>query len=318
MPDSTRDWIEGFVAGINHHLASAADLPFEFGLLGIGPETWRVRDVLGVGRLAAADINWLLWMRLLRLPRGPDWSDICARLIEDGTAPLPSLASGSDFASEGFAHLMLGLGRSGSNALAVSGKRSATGQPWLAGDPHLSLSLPSVWLQAAYRSPSYNVAGLMIPGIPAMAIGRNPWIAWGGTNLHALSSELVDLSNLPPQQIIERRVPLAVRWSRPRDIVLRDTEYGPIISDASLFGGDKGRPLALRWVGHRPTDELTALRAAVGLYSPAELLAAVAAVDRCQQFLERNVAPQLALEALFLELVQPDLPVTATSGVSTR
>jgi penicillin G amidase len=261
LPDDTRDWIEGFVAGINHHRASAADPPFEFGLLGIEPEPWTVRDVLDIGRLAAADINWLLWMRLLRLPRGTDWPDIWAQLIEDGTAPLPSLASGSDLASHAFAHLMLGLGRSGSNALAVSGKRSATGQPWLAGDPHLSLSLPSVWLQAAYRSPSYNVAGLMIPGIPAMAIGRSPWIAWGGTNLHALSSELVDVSDLPLQKIIERRVRLAVRWSRPRPIVLRDTEYGPIISDASLFGDGQGRPLALRWVGHRPSDELTALLA---------------------------------------------------------
>lgn len=261
LPGETRDWLEGFVAGINHHLASAAEKPFEFGLLGIEPESWAVRDVLCNGRLAAADVNWLLWTRLLRMPRGPDWPDIWARLIEDGTAPLPSLASGHDIASDAFAHLMLRLGRSGSNAVAVAGKRSITGQPWLAGDPHLSLSLPSVWLQAAYRSPSYNVAGLMIPGIPVMAIGRNPWIAWGGTNLHALSSELIDVSDLPAHEITERRARLAVRGSRPRDIVLRDSVYGPIVSDAPMFGGDKGRPLALRWVGHRPSDEMTALLA---------------------------------------------------------
>ena len=103
-------------------------------------------------------------MRLLRLPRGPDWPDIWARLIEDGTAPLPSLGSGKDVASEGFTMLLLGLGRAGSNAVAVSARRSATGQAWLAGDPHLSLSLPSVWLQGSYRSPSYHVAGLMSSG----------------------------------------------------------------------------------------------------------------------------------------------------------
>jgi len=261
LPGDTRDWLEGFVAGVNHHLASAAERPFEFGLLGIEPKRWTVRDVLDIGRLAAADINWLLWMRLLRAPRGPDWPELWARLIEDGTAPLPSLASGGDFASDAFAHLLLGLGRSGSNALAVSGERSATGQPWLAGDPHLSLSLPSVWLTAACRSPTYNVAGLMIPGIPVMAIGRNPWIAWGGTNLHALSSELIDVSDLAEREITERRVRLDVRWSRPRDIVLRDTPYGPIISDASMFGGGKQRALALRWVGHRPSDETSALLA---------------------------------------------------------
>ena len=101
----------------------------------------------------------------------------------------------------------------------------------------------------------------MIPGIPVMAIGRNPWIAWGGTNLHAASSELFDVSGLPAAEISERRVRIAVRWSRPRDLVLRDSAYGPIISDAPLFGRAGGRDLALRWVGHQPSDEVSALLA---------------------------------------------------------
>ena len=261
LPEATRDWLEGFVAGINHHLASAAEPPLEFRLLGIVAEPWCVADVLGIVRLAAADINWLLWLRLLRLPRGPDWPDLWARLIEHGAAPTPSLAGGGDGSAEAFARLVLGLGRAGSNALAVSGRRSASGGAWLAGDPHLSVSLPSLWLQAAYHSPSYNCAGLMIPGIPVIAIGRNPAIAWGGTNLHAASSELFDVSGLPAAEISERQVRIAVRWSRPRAIVLRDTAHGPIISDAPLFGGGKGRTLALRWVGHQPSDEVSALLA---------------------------------------------------------
>src|SRR5262249_2192600 len=32
LPESTRDWLEAFVIGINHHLASGAERPFEFGL----------------------------------------------------------------------------------------------------------------------------------------------------------------------------------------------------------------------------------------------------------------------------------------------
>src|SRR3954470_7661976 len=157
LPDDTREWLDGFVAGVNHHLASRLPLPFEFGLLGIAPEPWSAADVLMIARLAAADVNWLLWTRLLRLPRGEDWPDIWARLIADGIAPIPNLAGGHGDGDEAFARIVLGLGRAGSNALAVSGRRSATGNAWLAGDPHLSLSLPSVWLQAAYRSPSYNV-----------------------------------------------------------------------------------------------------------------------------------------------------------------
>lgn len=261
LPDATRDWLGGFVAGINHHLAAGIEPPPEFRLLGIAAAPWSIGDVLGIARLAAADVNWLIWLRLLRLPRGDDWPETWARLIADGTAPLPSLGAGHGDAANLFDQIVLGLGRAGSNAVAVSGRRSATGQPWLAGDPHLGLSLPSVWLQAAYRSPSYNVAGLMIPGIPPIAIGRNPWLAWGGTNLHAASSELFDVSALPPAEIAERRMRLAVRWSRPRNIVLRETAYGPIISDAPLFASGDGKALALRWVGHEPSDEIGALLA---------------------------------------------------------
>ena len=261
LPAHTRDWLDGFVAGTNHHLASDVAPPFEFGLLGFAAEPWSVADVLTIGRLAAADVNWVLWMRLLRVQHGEDWPEIWARLIADGTAPTPSFAGQAGDVPEVFARLILGLGRQGSNALAVSGRRSATGNAWLAGDPHLPLSLPSLWLQAAYHSPSYNVAGLMIPGIPVMAIGRNPYLAWGGTNLHAASSELFDVSDLPASEIVKRRVRLTVRWSHPRDIVLRETAYGPIVSDAPLFGGGSGQRLALRWVGHHASDEISALLA---------------------------------------------------------
>ena len=60
----------------------------------------------------------------------------------------------------------------------------------IASDPHLSIVLPNACLLAAFRSPSYHAAGLLIPGLPFIALGRNPWIAWGGTNLHAASSDL--------------------------------------------------------------------------------------------------------------------------------
>jgi DNA polymerase III gamma/tau subunit len=75
----------------------------------------------------------------------------------------------------------------------------------------------------------------------------------------------------------------------------------------------QGAPEALVW----NADELDALRAGVGLYTPGELLAALEAVNRCQQYLERNVAPQLALESLFLDLLQPE-ERTATGSAPAR
>ena len=96
LSNDAKAMLTAYAAGVNWVIGQARRLPLEFRLLGIRPEPWTIADVLGIARLAAADINWLLWMRLLRVPRGPDWPEIWARLIEDGTAPLPSLGSGHE------------------------------------------------------------------------------------------------------------------------------------------------------------------------------------------------------------------------------
>jgi penicillin amidase len=254
LPDETRDWLEGFVAGINHHLSSSTEPPLEFRLLGISAEPWTIEHVLQIGRLVAADVNWIVWLRLLRGAGGSDWPQTWKRLLGEGAVDL-----GAAIDSDSATQLLLGSLRSGSNAIAVAARRSATGSLWVAGDPHLALTAPGTWLAAAYHSPSYNLAGLMVPGIPFMAIGRNPWVAWGGTNLHAATSELFDVSGLPTGETYERRIRLKVRWMGEREVVLRETEHGPIISDAPVIGGN--RAIALRWVGHQPSDEISALLA---------------------------------------------------------
>ena len=257
LPADTRRWLGGFVAGINYYVANAAERPVEAALLGLAGETWRIADVLTIGRLAAADVTWLVWMRLLRLRRRRDWPQIWERLRR---SLVPGTGDESDLHGIDEA-LPIGATPSGSNAFAVAARRSATGAAWLAGDPHLSLTLPNLWFAAGCRSPSYHAVGLMVPGIPAIAVGRNPWIAWGGTNLHAAASELCDVATLPPSAIEEHRQTIPVRWSSRRKLRVRRTEFGAIVSDAGLVGAPPRELLALRWIGHLPSDEITALLA---------------------------------------------------------
>ena len=73
----------------------------------------------------------------------------------------------------------------GSNNWAVSGQKSATGLPLLSNDPHLTLSLPSIWYQMQLVSPNVNVYGATLPGAPNVIIGFNRDIAWGVTNVGA-------------------------------------------------------------------------------------------------------------------------------------
>jgi penicillin amidase len=256
LPASTRRWIEGFVAGINHYVAHAPEPPYELRMLGMARQSWTPRDVLCVGRLAAADSNWLLWTKLLRLRRRADWPDIWNVLIREGTAPVP--AADEPAPADPLGSVLGHTGRFGSNAVAVGPARSASGAAWLAGDSHLSLVLPNLWLVAGWRSPSYHVVGLMIPGIPAIAIGRNPWIAWGGTNLHAASSDLFDVETDTAWKPA-RALRIPVRWSRAARRSVRESRAGPVISDAPMLGSPT--PLGFRWVGHAPSDELSALLA---------------------------------------------------------
>src|SRR5581483_12266335 len=103
--------------------------------------------------------------------------------------------------------------------------------------------------------PNFNAVGLMLPGVPFIALGRNRAIAWGGTNLHAASSDLVVVPAEAPMR--EREATVAVRWGRARRFVIRETGWGPVLSDFVSPGTHE--VLALRWMGHRASDEISAM-----------------------------------------------------------
>ena len=69
-----------------------------------------------------------------------------------------------------------------SNNWVVSGKKTTSGKPIIANDPHLEINrLPNVWYEMALKtSDSYAVGGTM-PGAPALLVGRNPDLAWTAT-----------------------------------------------------------------------------------------------------------------------------------------
>ena len=181
-----------------------------------------------------------------------------ARLIESGSDSVPSF--GADRSARHLRGLLGGLSRSGSNSLALSPRLSATGAAIMANDPHLGIRLPNIWLLAGIKSPSYHVVGLMIPGLPFFAIGRNPWIAWGGTNMRAASSALYDAEGAP---VSTRRERISVRWWFDREVEIRETRWGPVLSDAphlaAAVAASGSGPFALRWTGHMASDETSAM-----------------------------------------------------------
>ena len=257
LPPETRVWAEAFVRGINHYQQNVKKLPAEFAMLGMKREPWEVRDILTIGRLASSDVNWLVWFRLLKLRGRPEWKQLWARLLKSGGDSVASFRPAGKQAA--LDDILRGLSRSGSNSLAVAGSRTGTGAALMANDPHLGLLLPNLWLLAGVKSPSYHAVGLMVPGLPFFALGRNNRIAWGGTNMRAASSDLYDASKLEPGAITTRKETIKVRWWLDQTVDVRETNLGPIISDAPLIETGTDKPLALAWVGHQPSDEITAM-----------------------------------------------------------
>jgi penicillin amidase len=250
-PEETRRFVDGFLRGLNHALLQGPRPP-EAGLLGLAPEPVTPEDLLAVGRLAGTDINWLAYVSLLGSRGRPGFAELWSRTREAGGTPVE--AGRAALLQE----ILLGISRSGSNTVAVNAARSATGGALIASDPHLGLNLPNLWLVVGMRSPSFHAVGLMVPGLPIIGVGRNPDVAWGGTNLRAASSDLFDVSSLPPAQFRTETTRIRQRFWFATEREVRTTPLGPVMTDATLLPATDA-PLALRWVGHAPTDEITAL-----------------------------------------------------------
>ncbi len=157
----------------------------------------------------------------------------------------------------------------GSNNWAVSGTKTATGSPLLCNDPHLSLSLPSIWYIIHLNSPTVNSMGASLPGSPAVISGFNDSIAWGVTNAQR---DLVDWYKIqfrdktkneymsdgnwkPSRKVIEKFTPkgAAVFY----DTVIY-THHGPVVFDESFHQENESAHFAFRWVSHDPSEEMMA------------------------------------------------------------
>lgn len=71
---------------------------------------------------------------------------------------------------------------SASNALAVGGEHTETGQPMLFGGPQMGMFKPQVLYQVGLHGAGFDVAGVGIVGAPGVVIGRTPSFAWSVTS----------------------------------------------------------------------------------------------------------------------------------------
>jgi len=258
-----RAQLERFCAGVNAAARDARAMPFEMQVLRQRFEPWQPVDILSLGKLLAFGLstNWereLLRSDMLR-ELGPE---LTARLDPVYPADNP-VVDQSAFSGEGLplveqidaVRRSLGLAAeaSGSNNWAVSGARSATGSPLIAGDPHLPPSMPGIWYEAELRHGERFVRGASMPGMPGIYMGQNNDVCWTFTNVMAdvqdLFVERIEGDNYlfedewRPLQTVREEI--VIKGREPVELDVRITHHGPIVNEA--LGADEGEPLALAW-----------------------------------------------------------------------
>ncbi|MCB7136979.1 penicillin acylase family protein [Cellulosimicrobium marinum] len=141
--------------------------------------------------------------------------------------------------------VLIGRGEgTGSNSWVVSGEHTATGQPILANDPHLSLGAPGIWAQVGLHCTEvgpdcgFDVAGFSFAGFPGVVIGHNAQVAWGLTNMGAdVTDFFIERVRDDTYLRGDEWVPLETRTETLRvaggedvELEIRSTVHGPVVS----------------------------------------------------------------------------------------
>jgi penicillin G amidase len=287
--------LNAYAAGVNAYIKQAKykDLPVEYKILGYQPEEWspyktilmlqNMRNVLNGG---SADFR----MSNVKAKYGaeitkdlfPDYPFEESPIIPVGTkwdfSPVPVPAPPSETAPKSDAvafnfNIPEPRPEIGSNNWAIHGDKSASGLPILANDPHLQLTLPSIWYQMQLSSPNLNVYGACLPGTPGVTIGFNKDVAWGVTNVH---SDILDMYQIKFKDKSMKEYWYNGAWKpttmrideyivKGKPETVKDTVYsthhGPILYNDGQKPMNKSFPTghAVRWIANElvATDLMT-------------------------------------------------------------
>ncbi|MDD0973558.1 penicillin acylase family protein [Pseudomonas fontis] len=261
--------LQAYLEGVNAWQDSHAK-PMEFDVLGIQPRPFTAQDTLSIaGFMAysfAAAFRTEPLLTYIRDQHGADYLKIFdldwhpqgvvqspPRLAEADWKTLGQLARVSEQALSD-----AGLSQfEGSNAWAVSGSRTRSGKPLLAGDPHIRFSVPAVWYEAELSAPGFNLYGYHQALNPFASLGHNRDFGWSLTMFQNddvdLIAEQVNPDN--PEQVkingqwqtLERsQQQIKVKGEDPVTITLRRSSHGPIVNTA--LGKEAGStPIAMWW-----------------------------------------------------------------------
>jgi len=286
LPPETQRLLASFSQGINASIEQVADaLPIEFDLLNYRPEPWQPIDCL----LIENEFRWYLTGRfpVIAMP------ELAKRYLGDSHLYRAFLTAEADdesilekSAAWSEEHQRRAQGSSansgvgqavgdpdaaiGSNNWVIDGKRSASGRPTVASDPHIAMEAVSCWYEVHLQGGSFDVAGCAYVGMPAVMIGRNRRMAWGITNNICSQRDLYREQTSPKhpdcflhdrkwQPAEERTESIQVRGKGTVSRRVISSRLGPIVDDLLPEPANRSGPVSLKWLGASQGGWLTAL-----------------------------------------------------------
>jgi len=289
----TKSSVDAYTAGVNAWIESLSEseLPIEYKLLDYKPEPWtNLKSALFIKEMSNTlagyeeDFERTNALRVLGEKAFtilyPEVPDSLAPIVPKGTlfsdsAIIPSPPANADSVYFHRSDSVWFTGKykprpdNGSNNWAVSGSKTRSGYPILCNDPHLSLTLPSIWYEIQISVPEYNTYGVSFPGIPGVVIGFNENIAFGFTNSQRDVKDYYEIrfrdetrqeywfnSTWRKTDSLKTEI-IKVRGKEDVLDTVAYTLFGPVMYDKS-FGNklNDGKAYAVRWTAHDPANIL--------------------------------------------------------------
>ncbi|CAL1519383.1 penicillin acylase family protein [Chitinophaga sp. MM2321] len=285
---ATKTALTAYAAGVNAFISTLtpATLPVEYKILDYKPEKWDVIKSALLLKYMASDLagfcNDLEYTNARRLfsmqdfnLMYPDFQDTLDPIIPRGTpyavASVKAVAPPDSLLAVDAAFMKFKMDKpnpeNGSNNWAVAGSKTRSGAPILCSDPHLGLSLPSLWYEVQIHTPEMNVYGASLPGAPGVIIGFNDHIAWGVTNgeedvkdyyrMQFRNGRQEYLFNGSYRPATLRVEDIKVRGGATVHDTVAYTVWGPVVFDNTFPEKVSGQQfLAMHWKALDPSNEL--------------------------------------------------------------
>lgn len=279
--------LQAYSNGVNKFIEeNKGKYPIEFDILGYQPESWKPIHSLIVIRMMGWELNLSWWVdfayaELIEKIGKDKLLEILPDISKSNLEKIPALKNIALLA-KGFIHSNLTFRnligwrgtQVGSNNWVVNSSKSTSGKPIIANDPHLTFSAPGKWYAVVIKSKNWDAAGVTLPGVPGIVIGKNENISWALTNLMNddvdFYYETLDSTNknylLDKKWIPLRIIKDTIKIKNQKEFVfeIKQTHRGPIISEIHPFTfvyNEKGKTypaISMKWLGNLFSDEMLA------------------------------------------------------------